>query len=124
MLNEEWKPIPGFDEYEISNQGRVKRKSKTVSLTRIDKRFDRDKVFNRTYKETILKPRVEPDSGNRPVVRLFNNQGNEVRRKVHRLMGLVFFGVKEIEHINGDFFDNRLENLRTYDYQSLRYKQV
>ena len=86
-MTEEWRPVRDFPEYQVSTLGRVKRDEYILSQ---DKR-------NYFYVNLWQK-----------------NKGQ--RRLVHRLMGEAFLNnpenKPEIDHINRDSFDNRLENLR------------
>ena len=99
-----WKDIPGFDSrYQISNLGNVKVKQyirsngKGVFLT----------------KEKLLKPFIE-HGGYQKIV-LYSN-GKNKRMKVHRLVAMAFipnpYNKPEIDHVNTNTLDNRVENLR------------
>jgi hypothetical protein len=85
---EEYKQIPGFSDYYVSNLGNVK-----------------SMKYNR---ERILKPYR---SGN--YLGVWLGAGN--RHYVHRLVACIFIGYNdqlEVDHINRNKHDNRLENLR------------
>ncbi len=94
MTEEIWKDIPNFDDYQVSNLGRVKS-------------FKRKKPI-------ILKGGINQGY---PYV-LLRNQGESVARRVHRLVLSAFVGPcpdgMESCHNNDIKNDNRLENLR-YD---------
>ena len=100
---EEWKPIPDFPGYEVSNLGNVK------SLN-----------YNKTGKEKIMKQDLR---GGYFCVRIWNKEGY-CRKAVHIFEALAFLPNSEnkptIDHINQDKKDNRLENLRwaTYSEQA------
>ena len=91
MEEEIWKEIEGFDNYQISNLGRVK-----------NIKFDR-----------YVKPLV----GNRGYVHVnLYKDGKMKRLSLHRLLAIAFIPNTEnkpcIDHINTDRSDNRIENLR------------
>ena len=89
--DEIWKPIPGYEEYEVSNKGRVrslKNEGKQMSFVKNPKGYMRVKLCK---------------------------FGKERRFLVHRLVGMAFVpGYDEslqINHLNGIPDDNRPENL-------------
>lgn len=92
MKNEIWKTIEDFPDYQISNYGNVK------SL-----KFGKEKIMKQ-----------EIDKGNYRRIELFKN-GKSKTFKVHRLVYFTFNPDSdkslEINHINEDKGDNRLENL-------------
>ena len=90
-----WKPIVGYDGYEISNLGRVK------SLGN-----------NKTRKEKILKSRKHKDGY---LYVGFYKEGKPKMFSVHRLVAKAFIpnydNLPQVNHINEDKTDNRVENL-------------
>lgn len=99
-----WKDIPGFEtRYQVSNMGRVKSKS-----------YIRSNGFGlyRT-REQILNPFKEK-CGYLKVV--LNKNGKKSRVKIHRLVAITFIpnpnNKSEIDHINTNVEDNRVDNLR------------
>jgi hypothetical protein len=95
-----WKSIKGYEGlYEVSDEGRIK------SLSHIDKR-------GRLRFESILKDRLS-DRGYCSCV-LYNN-GKSKPFKVHRLVANSFiennFNKPDINHIDGDKKNNRIDNL-------------
>ena len=97
MIKEEWRPIFGYEGlYEVSNLGRVK------SLN-----------YNRTGKEKILKP-IRLKNGYLQVCLTIN--GKQKMHYVHHLVAQSFYGgcqeCFQIDHINFQRDDNRVENLR------------
>lgn len=89
-----WKPVPGWEQYEVSDQGEVRRK---VGHRRI-------------------KPYMAKGTG-RLVVNLRDRHGR-THRCLHMLVLEAFLGEREPygqwmgRHINGDHTDNRLSNLK------------
>ena len=91
MEKEFWKQIEGFDNYQISNIGRVK-----------NIKFDR-----------LVKPLL--DNRGYIMVNLYKD-GKMKRLSLHRLIAIAFIPNPEnkpcIDHINTDRSDNRIDNLR------------
>lgn len=99
-MDEIWKNIEGFEGiYQVSNLGRIK------SLDRVDS-------LGHHRSERILKSGTDEDGYQ--LARLFKN-GKAKMFKVHRLVYAAFCGEipdgMQVNHINEDKSDNRLENL-------------
>ena len=105
MAEELWKTIKGYEGiYQVSNNGQVRSLNRTITDCRGRKQI---------IKEKILKPENVDDGYER--VSLCRNGG----QKHHRVATLVYEAFNgpipkglEIDHINGNNRDNRLENLR------------
>lgn len=99
---EVWKTIVGFENYEVSNLGKVKSLEKKTSFG----------VNYKIYPETILKNWI--DKKGYCYVDLRNNN-KTTRFLVHRLVCFNFLENHEnkpqVNHINGIKHDNRVENL-------------
>lgn len=107
MTQEIWKPIKGYENlYEVSNLGNVK------SLSRIVKGVKYGKYYEYVIQEKILKQ--NKDTKGYLLVKL-NKDGVSKNKRVHRLVAESFLGDiynKEIDHLNTNKIDNRVENLR------------
>lgn len=104
MDKEIWKPIKGFEGYyEISDKGRVK------SLGRLVLR----RTSNIHTKEKILKL---PPCKNGYIVTHLHKDGKAYHSYVHRLVADAFlpnpYNKTEIDHIDTDRSNNKVENLR------------
>ncbi len=90
-----WKEITGFNNYAISTLGRVRRLTKGP----------------RTRPGRILKP--QRNSYSYPTVGLCGG-GKQATRKVHQLVATAFLWPRpglQVNHIDGDKTNNRLDNL-------------
>lgn len=103
-----WKPIIGFNKYEVSSFGRVK----NIETGR------------------ILKPKLfEGNTGHKELlVNLYKN-GHGKTFRVHRLVAIAFNLQKEhesqneVDHINRNSLDNRVENLRWVTNRQNKFNQ-
>ena len=104
MTQEQWRPIEEYEGlYEVSNMGRVK------SLERIDKN-------NHLVKGKILKPVMMKNGYLRVDL---SKEGKHKMFSVHRLVGMTFIpnpeGLPQINHIDEDKTNNRVDNLEWCD---------
>ena len=113
-MKESWQPVPGYEGlYEVSDLGRVR------SLDRLNARKNRwGSVTTAHLKGRVLRP------GRGGAARLQVNLSKESVSwvvPVHKLVALTFIGPcpegHEIDHVNGDFQDNRLVNLEYVTHQ-------
>ena len=87
---EEWKPILNHENYEVSNEGNIRRKANGVEV--------KQALDDREYYSIML---------------WTNNK--QFKKRVHRLIWNSFNECEckqTVDHINQDKHDNRLENLR------------
>lgn len=99
MTIERWLPVPGWPEYAVSDQGRVRS-------------VDRVLADGRTAGGVLLSP--WPDRDGYLHVRLSAGERRQ-QMTVHALVKLAFTGPRrgrEVRHRNDDPADNRLSNLR------------
>jgi hypothetical protein len=105
---EEWKVIEGFEDYEVSNLGKVK------SLK-----------FN---KERILKP-IKSGKYNNTYLQVGLSKNNKTYfKKIHKLVAKYFLGHKPcghklvVHHKNDNSLDNRVENLEIVTQRENAFK--
>lgn len=94
-MKEQWKQVPGYEwRYEVSDQGNVR-----SWITTSGKRREKPKILNpqycgKKYLQVVLQGQQE---------------------KVHRLVAIVFLprttGKDQVNHIDGDKENNKIENL-------------
>ena len=93
---EEWRDCIGFQNYQASNLGNIRNKKRL----------------------NVLKPRADAINSTytRFIVNVTNELGNQVNQKVHRLVAKAFipnpYNRTEIDHIDGNPSNNRVDNLR------------
>ena len=104
VKNEIWKIVDGYENYQISNNGRVKSIEREVNYWRGGKRIK---------KEKILKPDVDKDGY--LVVTLFDKNIKRKRFRIHRLVALAFIPNPEnketVNHEDGNKNNNCISNL-------------
>ena len=103
---EQWRPIPGYDNYLVSNRGNVYSKPRPRA------------------KAGILAPIPNANRGGYLYVTLHAN-GRRDKRPIHQLVAAAFIGPRprgqegeEIRHLDGDVANNCVDNL-TYGSRSL-----
>lgn len=105
-MKEEWRYIPGYGlRYQVSSTGKVRQETRMV--------FYGDHRSYRLEPARIKKQTVH----NNKYWKVTITDENKISKQftVHRLMAWAFLGPQEkgieVRHINGDGFDNRLENI-------------
>lgn len=104
LFNEEWKPIAGYEDYEVSNYGNVRSKERYIT------QYGHKKTYTRLMKCHQLKQ--EKLNSGYFVVQLSKN-GKKKAMTVHRLVACAFLGesVLDVNHKDGNKGNNCLENL-------------
>lgn len=102
-MKEEWKPIKGYDIYEVSNLSRIRN----------------------VHKDRIKNTRIDKDSCER--VKLYDKGVGKVMY-VHTIVARTFIpgdhSNERLVHLNGDTTDNRLENLCYMDCSTATRKNI
>lgn len=107
LLDEVWKDIPGYEGYyQVSDTGRVRSVDREITCSDGSTRRNHGKIINHTHTNRGQKY---------PVVSLCVD-GKSKSHLVHRLVASAFLGPipegMEVDHINENGRDNRVENLR------------
>ena len=99
-----WKEINGFNNYQVSSDGRIRRTERIITNKRGRKMH---------LKEIIMKPEITHNGYQR--VGLYAH-GRLYHKRVATLVAEAFLGTKptgtEIDHVDGDKLNNTPENLR------------
>lgn len=115
-MTEEWRPIPGFDGYEVSDLGRVRGVDRWVAIRTGGQRLQRGR---------ILRAHPLPHTGH--MIATLRKDYAAVTVRVHALVAAAFIGPRpsglDVCHNNGDPADNRVSNLR-YDSRSANIKDA
>lgn len=114
---EEFRDIPGFEGYQVSNLGRVK------SLARVVKKG----TNHFSVRERILKPSINVHGYYR-----LSLKSNTKRKPItiHQLVAIAFLGHTPngnkmvVDHINSNKVDNRLENLQIITQRENVFKDI
>lgn len=107
-MTEEWRPIPGHEgRYEVSDLGRVR------SLDHEHPNLKGNGTHIRAGR--ILKLNKVGPKRSYYVAHLYDGAGNRKALRVNCAVAQAFIGPcpdgREVRHLNGDSFDNRLSNL-------------
>jgi hypothetical protein len=102
MNIEKWRDIPGFDNYEISSFGRVRRKESYFIRTDGRIRLFKEKILSACYNKGYIFVHLQ-------------KTGYGKKYPVHRLVATSFIdnpsSLAQVNHKNGIRDDNRIENL-------------
>lgn len=98
-----WKDIPGLNNYQVSNFGRVKSISRRIF-------FGKNNSTTKITKEKILVLGIDKDGYLQANT---SKHPKGITRKVHRLVMLAFNGYSDLDvnHIDGDKSNNHIDNL-------------
>lgn len=103
-----WKRVPGFKDYEASNDGRVRSIAREVLYK------TNGVLRSKKFKRTILKAGVAKNGY--LVVNLTKRNGSNVTKYVHEIVAITWIGPRpaglEILHYDDNKLNNRKENLR------------
>jgi len=101
---EVWKDIQNYEGlYQVSNLGRIKALAKT---------YRTGEYYGERYQPEKI---IKPFSNYRYLCVDLNKNAVSKKHRVHRIVAITFLenpnNLSEVNHINGDKFDNRAENL-------------
>lgn len=111
-VGEYWKDIENYENYQVSNLGRIRRKAKLVNvgIKNVKKAFKQ---------EMILKP-LKLTKGYLGVV-LYDKNSKGKTYKIHRLVATAFIpnpnDLPQVNHIDGNKQNNKMDNLEWCDCQ-------
>lgn len=105
-----WKDIKGYEDYEVSNLGRVKSLARIITTVK----------GSRTHKEKILKPASTGNKNlnNKHLAVCLTKNGKAKTKKVHQLVAIAFLNHKPnghklvVDHIDNNPLNNKLGNLQ------------
>ena len=108
LVDEHWKDIKGFEGiYQVSDKGRVKRLAREETYIQ----NDTGQLCKRRYPDRLIKPTI---TSGYYEVNLCHKDHSEYHR-IHRLVALAFISnpdnLSQVNHIDGDKFNNCKENL-------------
>ena len=105
MEEEIWKAVPGYEGlYEVSNLGRVRSLDRWVNHHTAGKALRHGRILT-------------PCRGNEPYLSvMLSNAGESHSKRVHRIVAEAFIpnpnGLSDVDHIDCNKLNNRVENLR------------
>lgn len=113
-MEEIWKDIEGYEGlYQVSNLGRIKSLGRTI-----ERIGQKGKSFKRTYPVKILKFGKDPKGYYRTSLAL---NGVNTTVKIHRIVAQAFIPnpnkLPQVNHIDGNKENNRVDNLEWCDNQ-------
>ncbi len=112
MIMELWKSIPGFSDYEISEEGKIRSKDRI-------KKYESGRLIHYQTKEKLL--RVHPDNGFL-MTDLIDDKGNRKTVYPHKAVAMAFIQNKTpkknrvVIHLDGNYKNNCVSNLKWATY--------
>jgi len=109
---EEWRNIPGFSDYEISENGKIRSKDRV-------KKYKNGRVIHYVSKEKLL--RTHPENGFL-MTDLIDEKGNRKTVYPHKAVAKAFIENKSprknkvVIHIDGNYKNNSVSNLKWSSY--------
>lgn len=104
---ETYRKINGFSRYKVSNTGKIKRLGYT------EEAHHKNTIYNRTYKEIIMK--CTHDKDGYLICSIKGDDGKRYSMKVHRLVAQVFIpnpnNLPQVNHKDENKANNNVENL-------------
>lgn len=116
-MQEEWKTIPGFKDYEVSNLGRIRSKERV-------KKYKSGRILK--FKSKLKKQRPHPKN-KFMMTDLVDDKGERKTVYPHKAVAKAFIKNKHprkepiVMHLDGDLQNNKVENLKWASYsESIR----
>ena len=126
LPGERWKDIKGYEDYAVSDFGRVWSKPRTVEVQQATRVSKNGKVSSGGKRVVELEGKMltpEEVQGGYFRVTLWSKEGDKAKLRVHRIVAEAYVpnpdpeNNDEVDHIDGDPKNNRAYNLRWVTHQ-------